>query len=183
MATALVWANKKESKNSFARTWTSYRTLLRYMIWRTVGQKHIADASQMFLSNDFSLTLKLLVQIACIFSIKYFCHRNASPKAILNRFLKRPQFQQDQDSKLPVQVYGLTDLLPTPWYSGHVFPRGRQWPQKIAGSKPRKHSVANESLLWSFSPPAFPFASNKSTCYIIFVTHHVTPVRFGILKG
>ena len=34
-------------------------------------------------------------------------------KAFFNRFLKRPQLQRDQDSGLPVQVYGLT----TPWHS------------------------------------------------------------------
>ena len=31
-------------------------------------------------------------------------------KHFFNRFLKRPQFQPDQDSWLPVQVYGLTNL-------------------------------------------------------------------------
>ena len=43
----------------------------------------------MFLYNDFPLILKLLVQIASIFSAKHFCRRNASPKAFFNRFLKR----------------------------------------------------------------------------------------------
>ena len=31
-------------------------------------------------------------------------------KHFFNHFLKRPQFQPDQDSWLPVQVYGLTNL-------------------------------------------------------------------------
>ena len=65
----------------------------------------------MFLYNDFPLILKLLVQIASIFSAKYFCRRNASPKAFFKPLFKaRPQFQPDQDSGLPVQVIGLTDL-------------------------------------------------------------------------
>ena len=34
---------------------------------------------------DFPLILKLLVQIAYIFSAKYFSHRNASPKAFFER--------------------------------------------------------------------------------------------------
>ena len=85
----------------------------------------LIHAAQMFLYNDFPLILKLLVQIASIFSAKYFCRRNASPKA-------RPQFQPDQDSGLPVQVYGLADL---PTYSQRhdvlaTLPKGRQWPQK-----------------------------------------------------
>ena len=65
----------------------------------------------MFLYNDFPLILKLLVQIASIFSAKYFCRRNASPKAFFKPLFKAwPQFQPDQDSGLPVQVIGLTDL-------------------------------------------------------------------------
>ena len=65
----------------------------------------------MFLYNDFPLILKLLVQIASIFSAKHFCSRNASPKAFFKPLFKaRPQFQPDQDSGLPVQVIGLTDL-------------------------------------------------------------------------
>ena len=65
----------------------------------------------MFLYNDFPLILKLLVQIASIFSAKHFCRRNASPKAFFKPLFKaRPQFQPDQDSGLPVQVIGLTDL-------------------------------------------------------------------------
>ena len=65
----------------------------------------------MFLYNDFPLVLKLLVQIASIFFAKYFCRRNASPKAFFKPLFKaRPQFQPDQDSGLPVQVIGLTDL-------------------------------------------------------------------------
>ena len=65
----------------------------------------------MFLYNDFPLILKLLVQIASIFSEKHFCRRNASPKAFFKPLFKaRPQFQPDQDSGLPVQVIGLTDL-------------------------------------------------------------------------
>ena len=65
----------------------------------------------MFLYNDFPLILKLLVQIASIFSVKHFCRRNASPKAFFKPLFKaRPQFQPDQDSGLPVQVIGLTDL-------------------------------------------------------------------------
>ena len=65
----------------------------------------------MFLYNDFPLILKLLVQIASIFSAKHFCCRNASPKAFFKPLFKaRPQFQPDQDSGLPVQVIGLTDL-------------------------------------------------------------------------
>ena len=65
----------------------------------------------MFLYNDFPLILKLLVQIASIFSAKHFCRRNASPKALFKPLFKaRPQFQPDQDSGLPVQVIGLTDL-------------------------------------------------------------------------
>ena len=65
----------------------------------------------MFLYNDFPLILKLLVQIASIFSAKHFCRRNASPKAFFKQLFKaQPQFQPDQDSGLPVQVIGLTDL-------------------------------------------------------------------------
>ena len=65
----------------------------------------------MFLYNDFPLILKLLVQIASIFSAKHFCRRNASPKTFFKPLFKaRPQFQPDQDSGLPVQVIGLTDL-------------------------------------------------------------------------
>ena len=65
----------------------------------------------MFLYNDFPLILKLLVQIASIFSAKHFCRRNASPKAFFKPLFKaRPQFQPDQDSGLPVQAIGLTDL-------------------------------------------------------------------------
>ena len=65
----------------------------------------------MFLYNDFPLILKLLVQIASIFSAKHFCRRNASPKAFFKPLFKaRPQFRPDQDSGLPVQVIGLTDL-------------------------------------------------------------------------
>ena len=65
----------------------------------------------MFLYNDFPLILKLLVQIASIFSAKHFCRRNAPPKAFFKPLFKaRPQFQPDQDSGLPVQVIGLTDL-------------------------------------------------------------------------
>ena len=65
----------------------------------------------MFLYNDFPLILKLLVQIASIFSAKHFCRRNASPKAFFKPLFKaRPQFQPDQDSGLPVQVIGLNDL-------------------------------------------------------------------------
>ena len=67
--------------------------------------------TNMFLYNDFPLILKLLVQIASIFSAKHFCRRNASPKAFFKPLFKaRPQFQPDQDSGLPVQVIGLTDL-------------------------------------------------------------------------
>ena len=70
----------------------------------------------MFLYNDFPLILKLLVQIASIFSAKYFCRRNASPKAFFKPLFKaRPQFQPDQDSGLPVQVYGLTHNAVTLW--------------------------------------------------------------------
>ena len=65
----------------------------------------------MFLYNNFPLILKLLVQIASIFSAKHFCRRNASPKTFFKPLFKaRPQFQPDQDSGLPVQVIGLTDL-------------------------------------------------------------------------
>ena len=65
----------------------------------------------MFLYNDFPLVWKLLVQIASIFFAHYFCRRNASPKAFFKPLFKaRPQFQPDQDSGLPVQVIGLTDL-------------------------------------------------------------------------
>ena len=42
----------------------------------------LIHAAQMFLYNDFPLILKLLVQIASIFSAKYFCCRNASPNAL-----------------------------------------------------------------------------------------------------
>ena len=65
----------------------------------------------MFLYNDFPLVWKLLVQIASIFFAQYFCRRNASPKAFFKPLFKaRPQFQPDQDSGLPVQAIGLTDL-------------------------------------------------------------------------
>ena len=65
----------------------------------------------MFLYNHFPLILKLLVQIASIFSAQYFSRRYASPKALSSPLFKvRPQFQPDQDSGCPVQVYGLTDL-------------------------------------------------------------------------
>ena len=82
----------------------------------------------MFSYNDFPLILKLLVQIASIFSAKYFGRRNASPKALYLLFKARPQFQPDQDSGLPVQVYGLADL---PTYSQlhdivAMLPKGRQ---------------------------------------------------------
>ena len=83
----------------------------------------------MFLYNDFPLILKLLVQIASIFSAKYFCRRNASPKAFFKPLFKaRPQFQPDQDSGLPVQVYGLTDLRTYSQRRGIVatLPNGRQ---------------------------------------------------------
>ena len=79
----------------------------------------------MFLYNDFPLILKLLVQIASIFSAKHFCRRNASPKAFVK---PRPQFQPDQDSGLPVQVIGLTDLRTYSQRRGIVvtLPNGRQ---------------------------------------------------------
>ena len=38
----------------------------------------------------FPLILKLLPQITSIFSAKYFCRRNESPKAFFNRFSKLP---------------------------------------------------------------------------------------------
>ena len=81
----------------------------------------------MFLYNDFPLILKLLVQFA--FSAKYFCRRNASPKAFFKPLFKaRPQFQPDQDSGLLVQVYGLTDLRTYSQRRGIVatLPNGRQ---------------------------------------------------------
>ena len=84
----------------------------------------------MFLYNDFPLILKLLVQIASIFSAKYFCSWNVSSKAFFKLLFKaRPQFQPDQDSALPVQVYGLTDFIRT--YSQRHYivatpPNGRQ---------------------------------------------------------
>ena len=69
---------------------------------------NLIHASQMFLCNDFPLVLKLLVQIASAFSAKYVCRRNSSPKAFFQPLFKaRPQFQPDQDSGNPVQVYGL----------------------------------------------------------------------------
>ena len=83
----------------------------------------------MFLYNDFPLILKLLVQIATIFSAKHFCRRNASPKAFFKPLFKaRPQFQPDQDSGLPVQVIGLTDLRTSSQRHEIVvtLPNGRQ---------------------------------------------------------
>ena len=41
----------------------------------------ITYSQTVLLDIDFPLILKLLVQIAYIFSAKYFIHRNASPKA------------------------------------------------------------------------------------------------------
>ena len=43
----------------------------------------ITYSQTVLLDIDFPLILKLLVQIAYIFSAKYFSHRNASPKASL----------------------------------------------------------------------------------------------------
>ena len=43
---------------------------------------HLIHASQMFLYNHFPLILKLLVQIASIFSAQYFSRRYASPRAL-----------------------------------------------------------------------------------------------------
>ena len=79
-----------------------------------LGPKRIIHASQMFLYNDvssyfwavgpnrFHFLCKILLLLKCI-----------AKKPSFNRFLKRPQLQRDQDSGLPVQVYGLT----TPWHS------------------------------------------------------------------
>ena len=48
----------------------------------------ITYSQTVLLDVDFPLILKLFVQIAYIFSAKYFSHRNASPKAFfLNSFL------------------------------------------------------------------------------------------------
>ena len=83
------------------------------MTWNTsvlCRPGNIVDASQMFLYNNFPLILRLLVQSASIFSSKYFCRRDASLKAFFPVFKARPLFQPDQDSGLPVHVYGLTDL-------------------------------------------------------------------------
>ena len=55
----------------------------------------ITYSQTVLLDIDFSLILKLLVQIAYIFSAKYFSHRNTSPKAIFKKTafsLGRTQF-------------------------------------------------------------------------------------------
>ena len=74
----------------------------------------ITYSQTVLLDIDFPLILKLLVQIAYIFSAKHFSHRNASPKAFFLKTafsLGRPQFKPDKDSGIPVQVYGLTLLI------------------------------------------------------------------------
>ena len=92
---------------------------------------HIVDASQMFLYNNFPLILRLLVQIASVFSSKYFCRRDASLKAFFPLFKARTQFQPDQDSGLPVHVNGLTDLQT----HGRTHNAMTQWLRSLKGGQ------------------------------------------------
>ena len=101
-----TWRGLKELKDkqkAKLEESTPYRTVVM-CDQRTVGQKHVADISQMFLYNDFSPYFKAAGPNRFYFLCKILL-RNASPKA---------QFQPDQYSGCPVQVYTLTDILTQP---------------------------------------------------------------------
>ena len=90
---------------------------------RTVGQKHIEDAAQIFLYNDVSPYFKAVGPNRFHFS---HCHQKASSKAVFNWFSKQPQFHPDKESGLSVQVNRLTTLTQHDDIVATAFPKGRQ---------------------------------------------------------
>ena len=75
-------AKKKEGKKTGFVAGIEPSTIGSMRFLLTTRQLRMITYSQtVLLDIDFPLILKLLVQIAYIFSATYFSHRNASPKA------------------------------------------------------------------------------------------------------